>query len=308
MKILLTGSQGYIGKAFLNKFKKKHEIIAPKKDEMDLTKMPDVIKYIKGAGIEAVVHTASVCCGENMVAENVMMFKNLQSACSMYKVPKIIVIGSATEYGKSDLTAAKEQDAGKVIAKDDIGYSKLMITELARADSITTVLRFFDLFGRAAKSNFLNNIIKDAAAGKELSLDKNKKFSAISLLDAVRITELFCVNDYPKGEYNVTHPIVFESLRVQKILNSLSERTVPIKMTDKKAYEPEFTADNSRLMAVLGDYRFATPRGAIKKIYAWERKRFLKQKEKDRIKAVKKEIRLAAAREKRRLAREAAKK
>ncbi|MDR3318642.1 MAG: NAD-dependent epimerase/dehydratase family protein [Clostridiales bacterium] len=304
MKILLTGASGFIGKHFYRKFRKTHEIIAPTHEELDVTDMGAVIRYIKG--VDAVVHMANAH-GDNTANNNILMFKNLQSACSMYKIPKLIVIGSGYEFDYTQaVVSAKETDVGKTMPKTDYGYSKNMITQLARADKFTTVLRFFDVFGKKSPNNFLMDIIKRGAEGKELVLDKNKLFSATFVVDAVKLIERFCVNDYPKGEYNCVPSKPYDKYQVLRILYALSEKTLYVGMKDPKSFETEYTADNAKLMKALGEYKFTSPRSAIKKVYVKERAAHLKRTEKERVRTVKKERRLAAAREKRRLAREAA--
>jgi nucleoside-diphosphate-sugar epimerase len=302
MKILLTGASGYIGKAFYRKFKKKHELIAPAREELDLTRVQDVIKYIKGA--DAVVHTARAK-GANAAAEDLIMFKNLQNACSMYKIPKLIVLGSADEYDLSgDVAMAKEEDAGQTLAHSDAAHVKNTITQLARSDRFTTVLRFFEVIGKNSASGFLTDTIRAAAEGKDLAESTNRAFSVTYLLDVLRIIELFCVNDFPKGEYNCVPKKPYTKQSVLRVLYALSERTVTVKMTEKKVFEHELTASGEKLAAVLGKYRFITPRGAIKKLYVKERAAYLKRCERARIRQVGKEKRLAAAREKRKLLKE----
>ncbi|MDR0855802.1 MAG: NAD(P)-dependent oxidoreductase [Clostridiales bacterium] len=304
MKILVTGGAGFIGRAFVSKYKRAHEIVAPKHAELDCTKMAQVIQFIKGA--DAVVHFAQAQ-GDPVRSrqDNIQMYQNLKSACVMYKVKKLIVIGSGFEYNlDQEIKNVTEADVDKSRPNTLYGDSKYMITHLARLSDVDTyVLRFFDVYGPKSRPNFLMDTIGQAAHGQDLLLPKNRVFSAIFVLDAVRITEKFLTESYPAGEYNVIPPHRYEYKKVLGILYNVSEKTINVKVEKPKEFEPEYTGNSDKLLALLdgSGYRWVSPRAGIKKTYNRERTRALKEFDRARAKEVKKEIRKEKAREKRRL-------
>jgi len=58
MKILITGGKGYIAKGITNSLWDKYHIIAPGKDELDLTDKSSVDKFFENKQFDAIIHTA----------------------------------------------------------------------------------------------------------------------------------------------------------------------------------------------------------------------------------------------------------
>ena len=58
MKILITGGKGYIAKGINNTLWEKYHIIAPGRDELDLTDSKSVDKFFENKHFDVVIHTA----------------------------------------------------------------------------------------------------------------------------------------------------------------------------------------------------------------------------------------------------------
>jgi len=97
MKILITGGRGYIAKAITNALWDKYHIIAPGKDELDLTDSKSVDRFFEDKYFDVVIHTAIKGAttprdpDETISFWNLVMFYNLLSKKDHYK--KVINIG-----------------------------------------------------------------------------------------------------------------------------------------------------------------------------------------------------------------------
>jgi hypothetical protein len=58
MKILITGGKGYIAKSIYNTLWDSYHIIAPGRDELDLTDKSSVDKFFENKQFDVVIHTA----------------------------------------------------------------------------------------------------------------------------------------------------------------------------------------------------------------------------------------------------------
>jgi nucleoside-diphosphate-sugar epimerase len=83
MKILITGSNGYIAKSLYKEFKKNHEITLISRSDFDLCDYIEVDRFFEGKFFDVVIHTA-VKGGSRLLVEtwdnldyNLIMYYNL---------------------------------------------------------------------------------------------------------------------------------------------------------------------------------------------------------------------------------------
>ena len=151
MKILVTGGSGFIGKAFIKRFRKQFDIVAPTHEQMDLTDARSVQRQFAAQKFDAVLHLAGLSergKHETLEADNLIMFKNIQYMAIAHGVKKLITVGEGVEFDRSrPIIDYTESMFGKYIPTDGYGLGRYLINLLASKDKITTVLRIFNVYG-----------------------------------------------------------------------------------------------------------------------------------------------------------------
>lgn len=270
MKILLTGGSGFLGKNFVETYKKKYDIVAPTSTEMDLKNFEHIIKMFKETHFDAVVHMAK--SSENsasMQMDNIILFKNIQYAAILYGVKKLIVIGDASDLDRSsNLVSVKEDAYGVKIPTDNYGLGRYMVNMLASKDKISTVLRFFNIYGKYGdvQNNLVMQLIARGVVGKKNLELMDKTISTIYVADAVKIIAEFVDNEFARGSYNVASSDT-----------SLSAVATNVKKLAKKdGRETEFTfcgnareltCNTDKLRNILPKLKFTSLSNGILKTY-----------------------------------------
>ncbi len=273
MKILLTGGSGFVGKAFIKKYRKNFDIVAPSREQMDLLNARSIEDMFKKHTFDAVVHLAGA--GEQskksaIEADNLIMFKNIQYMSIVHGVKKLIIVGEGAEFDRSQpIVDYTEECFGKSIPVDGYGLGRYLINLLASKDKITTVLRVFDLYGVGGGKHRINKIVAAGARGKKsIVLDCDRLVSAVSVDDLIKVIAEFLRGSYEKGDYNVVSGEKTSLLQIAKTVKRLVKKDGGDIEINIKSQEPgnEFTADNKKLLDVL-PVKFTPTLKGVKKLY-----------------------------------------
>ena len=278
MKILLTGGSGFLGKSFIEAYGNKYDITAPTEAEMDLNKFEQISRQFKMKSFDAVVHLAARSDrfeGEGIDSANLVFFKNVQYAAILYGVKKLIVAGDAADLGsKGGIVEASESEYGKIVPTDGYGLGQYLINLLASKDKISTVLRFFNIYGAGAnpQKNPVVKIIDDARRNrsKTVTVNADRRISALYVADALKIISAFVDNNFPKGQYNVVPDeatTYFEIARKAKAAAKKNEREIKLVLDSSAAPEDEFTGKNEALRKLMPNFKFTGISKGVTKTY-----------------------------------------
>lgn len=263
--VLLTGSGGFIGQHLKNELKDKYNLFTPRSYELNLLDKKAVKKYIEDNKIEFIIHSAS--CGvritpdatiEEVAKPNLEMFINLAD-CTHENCP-MITFGSGAEYDKSrPLVNIKEEDFGKSIPKDPYGYSKYMISkEIEKHENILN-LRIFGIYGIGEDPSRVTSCIINAKLNNEpVTLNQNVRFNFIWIEDFCKIVKHFV--EYPTKEkfLNVAPNDSIEIVDMAKLLD------VDV-IVKNSGLNKEYTADNTKLLKELGEFKFTSYKDGMTK-------------------------------------------
>ncbi len=270
MKILITGTNGFIGKNILEYFQTKFtEISAPKRDQLNLLETDAVENFIKNNKFDVIIHC---CVTLTSIEQNLKMYFNIERLSNFFG--KLICIGSGAEFDKRNYIPKMNEEYFNrhVPSKSDIyGYSKYIIAQdiLKKKRNIFN-LRVFGIFGkyedyrRRLISNNICKLLKD----ENIILNKNGCFDYMYVNDFSKIVEKF-INASPKNStYNTCTGTVIEFLTLAKIINEIDGRGKKIEIKEQ-GINPEYSGDNSKFIEEFGPIDFTDPKVAIKELYNW---------------------------------------
>ncbi|HOO50228.1 MAG TPA: NAD-dependent epimerase/dehydratase family protein [Alphaproteobacteria bacterium] len=121
MKILLTGGRGMVGSSFLRQIKKLKpdwEVLAPTREQLDLTQQGTVREFLRNNLVDCVIHAAAKVGGIKGNAENLPEFliensrinTNVIQESFESGVKELVNLGSSCMYPKDFHGPLKEED------------------------------------------------------------------------------------------------------------------------------------------------------------------------------------------------------
>lgn len=279
MKILLTGSTGFIGRNLREKLQGKYELSCPYSYEIDLKNTEAVKEYLKKENFDIVIHAANVNSTRNKETTmydsldgNLRMFFNLER-CKEY-FGRMYYFGSGAEYDRENyLPNMKEEYFGKHVPKDAYGFSKYIMSRVCEQDNNIYDLRLFGVYGKYEEweRRFISNAICKSLKGMDITIQKNVYFDYLWVDDLCNIMEWFIENTPQYKHYNVCtgsgKDLYFLACTVKKVLKK--DCNIIIK---EKGWKPEYTGNNERLIREVGDFSFEDTEKAILKLYEYYKK------------------------------------
>ena len=268
MKILITGTNGYVGRNLKEYFQDRYEnTFCPKRGDLNLLDSDAVNKYLKANNFDAVIH-----CGVTLtsVEENLKMYFNIEK-CSKF-FGKLICIGSGAEYDiKNYIPKMSENYFGKHIPSDIYGFSKYVIAnDIKNVPRNIYNLRVFGIYGKYEdyKRRFISNNICRLLCDLNILIKKNMYFDYLYVDDFSRIVEIFINNDAAKRIYNICTGKTIDFISLAKIINDIDGRKLPIKIKEE-GLNPEYSGNNDLFMNEFKKVEFTPPEKAINELYSW---------------------------------------
>lgn len=224
MNILITGGNGYIAKNLYEGLKDKYNVTTISRDDFDLTDRNLTDKFFEGKYFDVVLHTA-IAGGsrlrkdtEDVLDQNLIMYYNLLANESKYK--KFISIGSGAE-----LFAQQEP----------YGLSKHVINYSMRNKTNFHNVRIFAVFDEnELDSRFIKSSILKYLNDQPIEIHQDKLMDFFYMKDLNKLID-YCISaeDLPK-EINCSYRNIYHLKDIAKIINTMEENKVPIKVLNKK--------------------------------------------------------------------------
>jgi GDP-L-fucose synthase len=270
VKILINGSNGFIGKNLSEFLKKNYDnVYDPKRQELDLTDSYLVKKYLLKNNFDIIIHCAITL---NSTEQNLKMYSNFEENSKNYG--KMICIGSAAEYDpKHYYPLMKEDYFGKHIpeVKDIYSYSRFKIAEdIEKKNKNIFNLRVFGIYGKYENYNrrFISNIICRILAEQEIVVNQNSIFDYLYIDDFCVLLEKFMNQKPSKKTYNLCTSMPVDLITLAQHIKKISKHYGEI-IVKNKEIKMNYTGDNTRFLKEFGDYNFIDHESAIKDLYNW---------------------------------------
>ncbi|QKF67534.1 UDP-glucose 4-epimerase [Arcobacter venerupis] len=225
-KILITGSSGFIGKNFIDKYKNKYEIISISRDSnYDIL---DIDTFLDISDIDVVLHFAA----KTYVPEsfenpysfyrfNINSTLNICEFCRIKKVKKLIFLNSYP-YGKPSYLPIDEDHP--ISLHSPYNKSKYLSEELIfnyLDNSVDVIsLRIFNIYGKNQNNKFLIPFIFEQIKDGTITVnDLEPKRDYLYIEDLLSLMDNI-INQQIKGIFNVGSG---ESYNVLEVINCISD-------------------------------------------------------------------------------------
>jgi UDP-glucose 4-epimerase len=283
MRILITGGSGFIGRNLAEQLAATYEVLAPSSAELDLLQEQAVREYLDAHSFDVIVHAATTRSNRRLAApadlldRNCRMFFNLARnlVSNHERFGKLIHFGSGAEYDRVQLPARVGEDYFDTrVPRDAYGFSKYICAKyIERSDRIVN-LRLFGVFGAYEDYTvrFISNACCRALKGLPIVLRQDIVFDYLYIKDLVKITMWFIENNARHKAYNVCsgQPLPLTELArvIARVSAQVSGREPKVSVMSA-GMGPEYSAENSLMLAEMGGYRFLELEDSIRDLYAW---------------------------------------
>jgi GDP-L-fucose synthase len=218
MRILITGTNGYIGESLYNVLKDEHEVVGLTRDDFNLTAFQAMNDFFQGKYFDVVIHCA-VVGGSRLKQDssydmdvNLAMYYNLLQHKPYFN--KLIHFGSGAElYSKNT----------------PYGLSKHVIRESILGQDNFYNLRIFAVFDEnELDTRFIKTNIKKYIEKKSLELNNNKRMDFFYMEDLAILVKHYIFNDNLPKEINCCYNHLLYMLDIINIINGLDSYKVDI--------------------------------------------------------------------------------
>ena len=272
MRILLTGSGGFIGKNLKLYLQDKFELLTPRSYELDLTNSNAVVEYFRTNDIDFIIHCGSIGGArgvqdkDSTIEDNLAMVDNI--LLNKKASARVILFVSGAMYDKSRaLHKIKEAQIGEVVPNDLYGKSKLLISEKIKNRQDVLMLNIFACYGYGEKENrFPSYAINQVLRGEAIEINQNVVFDYLFVEDMEKIVEYF-VSHFPTDKViNITPTNSISLLEIAKIVNRFGKKKVDIRIKNE-VLNNEYTGDNTLLLKNYPELQFTDIKDGLKKLY-----------------------------------------
>jgi len=273
MKILITGSGGFVGRNLTEGLRGKHEIFSPRSRELDLTNYSAVEKYLSDSKVEMIIHSAvhSALTTDRDSGFQIDLRMLINLTRNLDKVKKLIIFGSGAEFAKTmDIKKVKEEEWGKYIPEDLYGLSKIISQEIVKREPKMLNLRLFGVYGpyEDYRYKFISNAIVKNLLGLPIKIKQDVMFDYLYVSDLVPVVEYFLSHDSQYSDYNVSTTKSIKLSEIAKLINLVANDKSIVEVINPKL-NYEYTGDNTRLRMEMPNWQITGYEVGIRKLYKY---------------------------------------
>jgi nucleoside-diphosphate-sugar epimerase len=217
MRILITGSNGYIGRT-LSENLEDYDVTLLCRETVDLLDTNSVNKFFSEKFFDVVIHCASVggnrlvTDGDSVYEQNINMFNNIVSNKKSFN--RLITFGTGAESNPYGLSKSDIRDI-------------VMVTPNFYNIKVFAVFNEDELDRRFIKSNIIRYIKKES-----MKIHQDKLMDFFYMGDLITLVKYFINNEHPPKEVECSYNIKNTLLDISNMINNLSDYKVPIDIED----------------------------------------------------------------------------
>jgi GDP-L-fucose synthase len=211
MRILITGSNGFIGRYLKQYLSVQHDIVAPSSKELDLTNEYAVSAFFKDCYFDTVIHAAVkgrnnvTDQSDNLCNEIVIMFENLFQHSKHYN--QFIHFGSGAEFGlNQSIDNVHEDDVLKCFPKESYGLGKNIVARAIKVIPNFYNLRVFSCFDPSeSESRLITKFKKTVEEEKVFEIDQDRYVDFVTLHDIAVVVDAVLNNQITDNDINIVY-------------------------------------------------------------------------------------------------------
>lgn len=263
MKLLITGSKGFIGKNLAEWFQNQYVIKTPDRRELDLLDSSAVEAYLEKEKFDIIIHAANTnntrntsVTSDEVLDRNLRMFFNLERCNAHYG--RMYYFGSGAEYDmRYYMPDMMEDYFGTNIPQDAYGFSKYIMSKTSERNNNVYDLRLFGVYGKYEEweRRFISNAICRALKGKDITIQKNVYFDYLWIDDLCRIMEWFVENEPAYKQYNICRGSRIDLYSLACVIREILNFDCEI-IVREQGWKPEYTGNNQRMLKEIGNFQF----------------------------------------------------
>jgi len=202
MKILITGSDGFLGKEFIKYFSKENEVISMNRVGLDVSIEEQVVDFFQDNEVDAILHTAFVGGKRNQpddfsgLCQNLLAHKNL--VLHKKKAQILVCFGSGAAYDKSStIRGVEEEELLSCYPFDHYGMAKNIISRdiLTRTEQNVYDFRLFGCFGKEEEdSRFIKSALRNINKGDPVVINQNMSLDFFYVKDLCKVIDYYLLN------------------------------------------------------------------------------------------------------------------
>ena len=259
MKVLVLGSNGFIGSSIVSSFQKKkkvYKILYPKREELNLLDFSSCEIFFKMNKPDIVINCA---VEENNVENTIRIFFNILSLRKFFG--RMFNLGSGAEYNPQKYLPLMNEIYSKIDwPKKGYPFSKWLIGDYIDRlnDKNILNLRLFGIYGSNENyyRRFITNNICRSICGLKISMNKDMKLDYLYINDFINLLEkLIFKKKFNFSTYNICSGKPYYLSEIAKLIIVKMNLNNEIVIKDQ-GFKLEYSGDPSRAIKEFGEFYF----------------------------------------------------
>jgi nucleoside-diphosphate-sugar epimerase len=231
MKIVLLGSNGFIGKNLVSLLSNKFEIIPVNRQTLDLLDPLSVRNFLIEKKVHTVINAAAIMTDSNLLDDtrnNLGIFLNFYHNHNLFS--KFINLASGAEYDRTlDINLIKETEIFNRLPKDSYGFGQNIKSRLSWDRENFFNIRIFNCFGIGEYSTRLFTRFVNQG---HIDISNDRYFDYFSLEDLHLLVDHCITNDWSIKDVNAVYEKKYKISEVIEMFCNIN------------SFEPKFTILN----------------------------------------------------------------